>query len=109
MRFLVDAQLPPALARALTAAGHIAEHVTDIGPGDASDSDLWRTAVDNAAILVTKDADFVDLSALEDHGPFVVWVRFGNTRRAELIARFMPCLDAIAESVEAGDRLVELR
>lgn len=31
MRFLVDAQLPPALARWLAAQGHEAEHVGDIG------------------------------------------------------------------------------
>jgi predicted nuclease of predicted toxin-antitoxin system len=31
MRFLVDAQLPPALARHLVAAGHEAQHVADLG------------------------------------------------------------------------------
>jgi predicted nuclease of predicted toxin-antitoxin system len=31
MRFLIDAQLPPALAVLLTKHGHIAEHVADIG------------------------------------------------------------------------------
>jgi predicted nuclease of predicted toxin-antitoxin system len=31
MRFLIDAQLPPALARWLSSAGHDAEHVADIG------------------------------------------------------------------------------
>lgn len=31
MRFLVDAQLPPALARKLEALGHVAEHVADQG------------------------------------------------------------------------------
>lgn len=37
IRFLVDAQLPPALARLLTDAGYQAEHVYDIGMGEASD------------------------------------------------------------------------
>lgn len=31
MRFLIDAQLPPALARWLEGEGHQAEHVSDIG------------------------------------------------------------------------------
>jgi predicted nuclease of predicted toxin-antitoxin system len=31
MRFLVDAQLPPALARWLAAQGHEAAHVGDLG------------------------------------------------------------------------------
>ena len=38
MRFLIDAQLPPALARLLASHGHVAEHVADIGLRDADDS-----------------------------------------------------------------------
>lgn len=45
MRFLVDAQLPPALARYLTDAGHQAEHVYDIGMGAASDKAIWSYAM----------------------------------------------------------------
>ncbi|WP_397220135.1 DUF5615 family PIN-like protein [Nocardioides sp. AE5] len=39
MRFLIDTQLPPALARLLVSRGHEAEHVVDIGPGEAPDRD----------------------------------------------------------------------
>ena len=39
MKFLVDAQLPPGLARWLVARGHEADHVFDIGLGAASDAD----------------------------------------------------------------------
>jgi predicted nuclease of predicted toxin-antitoxin system len=63
VRFLVDAQLPPALARLIAERGHIAEHVTDIGPGDAPDRDLWRYALARQAVIVTKDEDFADSSA----------------------------------------------
>jgi predicted nuclease of predicted toxin-antitoxin system len=31
VRFLIDAQLPPALARYLAALGHDAKHVSDVG------------------------------------------------------------------------------
>ncbi len=40
MRFLIDAQLPPALARLLASHGHAAEHVADIGLRDADDSPI---------------------------------------------------------------------
>ena len=36
MRFLVDAQLPPALARRIEAFGHVAEHVTECGLASAA-------------------------------------------------------------------------
>ena len=38
MRFLVDAQLPPALALWLAAMGHEADHVADKGMQAASDA-----------------------------------------------------------------------
>jgi predicted nuclease of predicted toxin-antitoxin system len=63
MRFLVDAQLPPALVQLLREHGHEAEHVTEIGPADASDSELWRYALDHDAAIVTKDEDFAALVA----------------------------------------------
>lgn len=58
MRFLVDAQLPPALARLLTSVGHHAEHAADINMLGAADADLWKYALTNQAVLVTKDEDF---------------------------------------------------
>ena len=44
MRFLIDAQLPLALARLLEGHGHIAEHVADIGYRHADDSPIWTYA-----------------------------------------------------------------
>jgi hypothetical protein len=41
MRFLVDAQLPPALARWLATKGHEAEHVADRRMEAATDSAIW--------------------------------------------------------------------
>jgi predicted nuclease of predicted toxin-antitoxin system len=66
VRFLIDAQLPPALARLLTEHGHQAEHVHDIGRGDAPDRELWQYALDHDAVIVTKDEDFAHMSALGD-------------------------------------------
>lgn len=58
MRFVVDAQLPPALARLIAAQGHHAEHVAEIGLRDGEDSFIWRYALDQQAVIVTKDEDF---------------------------------------------------
>jgi len=46
MRFLIDAQLPPALARWLSSQGHHAEHVADLGLEAAEDSRVWRHALE---------------------------------------------------------------
>ena len=50
MKFVVDAQLPPALARLLREAGCDAFAVREIGLREASD----------AAAIITKDEDFAE-------------------------------------------------
>ncbi|MCY7396605.1 MAG: DUF5615 family PIN-like protein [Nocardioides sp.] len=109
MRFLVDAQLPPALVRLLREHGHTAEHVTEIGPADASDRDIWRYALEHQSVIVTKDKDFADMVATGREAPAVVWVRTGDTRRAALLAWFEPLIGQIVEMVSSGDLLIELR
>ncbi len=109
MRFLIDGQLPPALARLLEEHGHTADHITQIGPADAPDRDLLLYALEHDAVLVTKDEDFADMIATGLEAPPVVWIRIGNTRRAALLAWFEPLIDQIVEMVGAGNRLIELR
>ena len=78
MRFLVDAQLPPALARRIAAAGHVCEHVADCGLLSALDPAIRAYATDVGAIIITKDEDFA-VHLLLHGGPSVVWLRVGNT------------------------------
>jgi len=108
MRFLVDAQLPPALARWIESQGHSAEHVVDRGMTDASDQAIWQMAKQTGAVIVSKDADFVTLATLEDKGPPVVWIRIGNTHRQGLLNWFEPLLPKILTLLEQGERLIEI-
>ena len=108
MRFLVDAQLPPALARYLEDRGHAAEHVYDIGMGSAPDRKIWDYASRENAVLVTKDDDFMMLRALEEGGPAIVWIRVGNTATRALLARMDQHIEAIEDLLRAGERLIEV-
>lgn len=89
--------------------GHVAEHVYDIGPGDAPDRELWQYALNHEAVIITKDEDFAQLATFGDESPTIVWVRVGNTRRAALLAWFEPLIERIVSMVESGDRIIELR
>ena len=109
MRFLIDAQLPPALAVALKNEGHQAEHVADIGLRHANDSEIWEYALRNRAVLITKDEDFVDRFRRRDAGPALLWLRLGNASRQRLLTWFMPLLPQLLIRLEAGDRFVEVR
>jgi predicted nuclease of predicted toxin-antitoxin system len=107
LRFLVDAQLPPALARRIQSLGHHAEHVADCGLSQATDAEIRTQAEKTGAAIVTKDEDFA-VHRLLHEGPSIVWVRIGNTRRAALLARFDTELTNIVAALERGETIVEL-
>ncbi|MDT8383074.1 MAG: DUF5615 family PIN-like protein [Gammaproteobacteria bacterium] len=109
MRFLVDAQLPPALARQLASQGHDAQHVADIGLLDAPDSDIWETAKSSKATINTKDEDFAQRRNLHNEPyPTIVWIRTGNTRKNTLLNWFGHLLPRIIEALQHGETLIEI-
>ena len=109
VRFLIDAQLPPALARHVATLGHQAEHVGDAGLLTASDARIWDYAAGLGAVLVTKDEDFVTMRALSKHGgPAVIWVRVGNTTKQALIGRFTSAFAAIVAALERGETVIQI-
>lgn len=109
MKFLVDANLPPAVAEWLTTEGHEARHVADLGMERASDHDIWKRARDTDACIVTKDEDFVLLSALDRAGPAVVWVCIGNALRSVLLRRLPAAWPEVMKAIERGEKIVEVR
>lgn len=108
IRFLIDAQLPPELARRLAARGYPSEHVNRIELGIASDIAIWRHASRTEATLITKDEDFVAFAAREAAGPQVVWIRLGNIANTALWRLIDPRLDEIIKALNAGEKVVEV-
>ncbi|HEX3756216.1 MAG TPA: DUF5615 family PIN-like protein [Rhizomicrobium sp.] len=109
MRFIVDAQLPPALARALTKAGYAAAHVADIGLLSATDEAIWKRAMKERAVIITKDGDFAELHRAELPRPAVIWLRIGNTATDRLVPWLLSLMPQIAAALEAGEALIEVR
>lgn len=111
MRFIVDAQLPPALARLLADHGHTAEHVVDVGLRDADDSQIWNYALENEAAIVTKDEDVPHRLSQSKVAPkpVIVWLRVGNTGRRALLSWFGPLIPSIETLIQNGDCLIEVR
>jgi predicted nuclease of predicted toxin-antitoxin system len=109
VRFLIDANLPPALARWLVGEGHEAHHVRDFGLEDKLDREIWQRARDINACIVTKDEDFVLLHALDRSGPAVIWIRIGNTVRRALLQRLPALWPGVVAAIERGEKIVEVR
>jgi len=109
MKFLVDNQLPAALARFLEASGFEASHVYDLGLDLAVDRDIWAYAKAKGFAVISKDDDFFHLATLDMSGPPLVWVRLGNCRKMVLLTKFNEYLPKIVELLQAGQKVIELR
>ena len=108
MRFLVDAQLPRRLARALVAAGHDATHTFELSEGNRSTDRTVAAAADaEDRVLATKDADFRDGHLLRASPRRLLIVATGNIGNDELLELFDATL-AIVMSAFDSARLVEL-
>jgi predicted nuclease of predicted toxin-antitoxin system len=107
MRFLVDAQLPPALTGWLSQRGNEAAHVSDVGLLAATDAAIASHAEANDAVLVTKDEDFVALRLPDRFG--LLWLRCGNATNRALVAWLEPRWAEIERLLSEGERFIEVR
>jgi predicted nuclease of predicted toxin-antitoxin system len=109
VRFLVDNQLPPALARFIRDdLGCHAVHVTDVGLRDATDEEIWTYASKGGFIVISKDEDFVGLF-LSTPSAGLLWVRVRNCRRAHLLDVFQRSWPSIMDRFDGGENFVEFR
>lgn len=104
MRFLIDEQLPPALATWLAGQGHEAERVYQLGLLGCSDAEIGRLAVERAAVIVTKDEDFT-LMRQDLQLPQVPWLRIGNVGNRVLLERLSAHWPDAVERLQAGEAL----
>jgi predicted nuclease of predicted toxin-antitoxin system len=109
VKFLVDHQLPPALARFLESQGHIARHVRELALKEADDDTIWKRARADDSVVVSKDEDFFYLASAPNAAAKLLWVRLGNCRTRFLLERFRMQLPHIVSSFESGSNIVELR
>ena len=80
------------------------EQVITAGLATADDRAVWVYAAAHGLAVVSKDADFAQLSAVLGPPPKVIWLRIGNgpTRAAESLfglfrARVLTCSDGFGQ------------
>jgi predicted nuclease of predicted toxin-antitoxin system len=89
VKLLLDENLAPRLALALSDLYPGSCHVRDCGLRGASDIAVWEHARLHGFALVSKDSDFSQRSLLLGSPPKVVWLRIGNctTARIDFVLR----------------------
>ena len=84
MRLLFDQNLSRHLRVLLSDLYPGSLQVREIGLADAPDTVIWAYAIEHGLVIVTKDVDYYDLSAVRGHPPKVVWIRLGNCPTSEV-------------------------
>jgi predicted nuclease of predicted toxin-antitoxin system len=109
LNFLIDAQLPPALARWISEKGHGAKHVFDLDLHTSADSVIWEEARKANSAIISKDEDFVDRWLLQPNEVPLIWVRRGNCSNQALLGWIEPLWPQIVARLENGEKLIEIR
>lgn len=105
----LDNQLPPALAPWMRSTLSVeCAAVRELNFHRASDFEIFTAARAVHAVVITKDADFVEL--LDQHGPppQVVLVTCGNTSNVRLRRLVESAWPIVRSMLERGEPLIEL-
>ncbi|HXQ42510.1 MAG TPA: DUF5615 family PIN-like protein [Candidatus Udaeobacter sp.] len=109
MKFLVDAQLPLAVADWLRKMGYAAEHVRNIALHEADDATIREYARGAGAILITKDRDFASVDGGRRAAVRLIWVRTGNVSNRVMLQRLEDGWPQVVAHLHNGAQLIELR
>lgn len=103
MKLLLDQNLSPRLVDELQRDFPGSAHVRDLGLARADDDAIWNTAREHGFAILSKDADFHQLSFLHGFPPKVLWLRLGNCTTDEILAAVHRHLDDIVLFDESED------
>jgi predicted nuclease of predicted toxin-antitoxin system len=98
---LFDQNLSPRLVERLADIYPGSLHVDGIGLPTAPDREVWQYARQHDYIIVTKDADFSELSLLLGFPPKVIWIRRGNCSTGDIERMLTENYEAIAALSDA--------
>jgi predicted nuclease of predicted toxin-antitoxin system len=97
VKLLFDENLSPKLSVRFAALYPDSTHVSRVGLERADDATVWQYARDQGFSVVTKDADFEEISLRLGSPPKLVWLRRGNCSVDDTVQM----LSANAEAVRA--------
>jgi predicted nuclease of predicted toxin-antitoxin system len=106
MRLLLDQGLPHSAAELLRALGWDVQHTSEVGLASAKDAEILAIAKKHDRTVITLDADFHALLALNgDTMPSVVRIRIEGLRAEPLVALLLQVLPDVANDLEHGAML----
>lgn len=101
-QFLVDVNLPK---RFNFFNSPLFTHIVDIDPF-MTDEQIWKYAIENDKVILTKDADFYDKFMFSEISPKVIYFQLGNLTLKELHSFFLINWADVISHLEEGSMIV---
>ena len=109
MKLLLDENLSRRLVPFLQHDYPGSSQVVLLGLESASDTVVWETAKEGDFVIVTRDADFEELSLVWGQPPQVVWLKAQNLSRANTLRLLLSCRSVIEDALLVrGQACVEI-
>jgi predicted nuclease of predicted toxin-antitoxin system len=109
MKLLLDENLSRRIVPFLQSEFPESTQVALVGLERADDRTIWRHALENGYVIVTRDADFEELSAVHGAPPQVVWIRIPNQGKAAVLKLLLKNRTFLEQALlEKGIACVEL-
>lgn len=109
MLIWIDAQLSPGIAKWIAEKYRVqAVAVRDLGLRDATDHQIFMSAQQIGAVIMTKDGDFLDLLDQFGTPPQILWLTCGNTSNERLKQILANTLQDAMALLEKGENFVEI-
>ncbi|MGZ0079550.1 DUF5615 family PIN-like protein [Methylomonas sp. YC3] len=104
MKLLLDENLSRRAVAFLLDAFPETTQIALLGMENADDLTVWRYAKSNGFVIVTKDADFFELSNLLGQPPKIIWLKTGNQSKAATINCLLANQNAIQVALVDEDK-----
>ena len=85
MKLLLDENISRRIVPFIQNSYPRSTQVTLIGLEQTDDKTIRQYAIDNDFVIVTKDADFYEMTMLYGQPPKIVWLKMGNQSKAATI------------------------
>ncbi len=95
MKLLFDQNSSPRIIKILPERLSSSQQVRFVNLEDASDFEIFQFARTNHFSIVTFDADFVDLNAINGTPPKIIWLNTGNLTTSNIVKLLSKNIEAI--------------
>ncbi|HYK05466.1 MAG TPA: DUF5615 family PIN-like protein [Thermoanaerobaculia bacterium] len=104
MKLLFDHHLSPTLVERLQDVFPDSEHVWNVSLHDVPDEAVWLYAREHGFAVVSKDADFSEISMQLGYPPKLIWLQIKNWSTGQIEELIRSRYPRIIELPDAADR-----